>query len=104
MNADSYRELRVLTDVSSDGFVTQRGLAKKYGLALGLTNLLIRRLIRKGHIKIVNLQRNRLQYLVTPQGLTEKARLTYAYIEYSLYFYRQIREFLTRALATIPSS
>lgn len=76
MNTDSYRELRVLTDVSSDGFVTQRRLAKRYGLALGLTNLLIRRLVRKGYIKIVNLQRNRIRYLITPTGLMEKARLT----------------------------
>ena len=104
MNSNAYRDLQLLTELSSEAPVTQRGLAKKQGLALGLTNLLIRRLVRKGYVKIVNLQRNRIRYLVTPTGLMEKARLTYEYIEYSLYFYRQIREFLTRTLATIPPS
>lgn len=104
MNRDSYRDFRLLTDLASGALVTQRHLAKRQGLALGLTNLLIRRLVRKGYVKIVNLQRNRIRYLVTPIGLMEKARLTYAYIEYSLYFYRQIREFLTRTFATIPPS
>ena len=91
-----------MTDISSGSSVTQRHLAKKHGLALGLTNLLLRRLVKKGYVKIVNLQRNRLGYLLTPTGLTEKVRLTYEYIEYSLYFYRQIRAFLTHALAGGP--
>jgi len=104
MDSDSYRDLRVLTEIASEASITQRRLAQKQGMALGLTNLLIRRLVHKGYIKIVNLQRNRIRYLITPTGLMEKARLTYEYIEYSLYFYRQIREFLTRMLATIPPS
>lgn len=104
MDNDSYRDLQVLTEISSEASITQRRLAQKQGMALGLTNLLIRRLVRKGYIKIVNLQRNRIRYLVTPTGLMEKARLTYEYIEYSLYFYRQIREFLMRILTMIPPS
>jgi DNA-binding MarR family transcriptional regulator len=104
MDSDSYRDLQVLIEISTESSITQRRLAKKQGLALGLTNFLVRRLVRKGHIKVVNLQHNRIRYLITPKGLMEKARLTYAYIEYSLYFYRQIRGFLTRALAMIPPS
>ncbi len=104
MDLDAYRDLQLLTDFSSEEAVTQRSLAKKHGLALGLANLLVRRLVRKGHIKIVNLDRSRIRYLITPQGLAEKARLTYAYLEYSLYFYRQIRTFLTQALSTIRQS
>lgn len=101
MDLKTYRDLQLLTEISGDESVTQRSLAKRQGLALGLTNLLIRRLVKKGYIKIVNLQRNRLRYLITPRGLAEKARMTYEYIDYSLYFYRQIRTFLVRALSSI---
>jgi hypothetical protein len=55
---------------------------------------MLRRLARKGSIKIVNVQKSRLRYLVTPKGLLEKARLTCEYIEYSLLLYRNIRSFL----------
>lgn len=104
MDRGTYRDLRLLSEISTDqhGSVTQRSLAKKQGLALGLTNLLIRRMVKKGYIKIVTLQRNRLRYLITPRGFAEKARLTYEYIDYSLYFYRQIRTWLTRTLTDIP--
>lgn len=104
MDREAYRDLQLLTEISSRDSVTQRRLAKRYRLALGLTNFLMRRLIKKGYIKIVNLERRRLRYLITPKGLAEKARLTYEYLEYSLYFYRQIRDFLSRALMAIPQS
>ncbi len=104
MDLDSYRDLQLLTEISSSDSVTQRRLAKRYRLALGLTNFLMRRLVKKGYVKIVNLERKRLRYLITPKGLAEKARLTYDYLEYSLYFYRQIRTLLARALTVIVES
>lgn len=103
MDLDAYRDLQLLTEIASGDSVTQRGLAQKYGLALGLTNFLLRRLIKKGHVKIVNLKRNRLRYLLTPAGMAEKARLTYEYLDYSLALYRQIRTLLTRTLSAIQA-
>jgi len=104
MNLDVDRELQILTEISLGSHVTQRGLAKKLGVALGLTNLLIRRLAKKGAIKIVNIQRNRVKYFITPGGIAEKARLTYEYLEYSLHFYRQIRAYLIEALGGVDRS
>src|SRR3989338_1682658 len=98
MNVEDYRQLRLLTDISSDRTLTQRRLAKKHGLALGLTNFLLRRLVKKGYVKIINLQRNRLRYLLTPKGLAEKARLTYHYLEYSLALFRHMRTLMTDTL------
>ena len=104
MDLDAYRDPQLLTEIASGDSVTQRGLARKYGLALGLTNFLLRRLIKKGHVKIVNLKRNRLRYLLTPTGMAQKARLTYEYLDYSLALYRQIRTLLTRTLSVILQS
>jgi hypothetical protein len=60
-------------------------------MALGLTNLYLKRLVRKGYVKCVNAESNRLVYLVTPSGIAEKTRLTYEYMEYSLRLYRGTR-------------
>lgn len=99
MNPTAYRDLQLLTDIASNQAVTQRGLAQKYGFALGLTNFLLRRLVNKGYVKIVNLKRNRLHYLLTPKGLAEKARLTYHYLEYSLALFRHTRTLMTKTLS-----
>ena len=104
MNTQAFRELQLLTGISADQSVTQRSLAKSYGVALGLTNLLIRRLVKKGYLELVNLDRKRVRYLLTPKGVIEKARLTGAYLEYSLFFYRQIRQFLEHALSSLMAA
>lgn len=104
MNVDAYRDFRLLTELAADVSVTQRELAKKFGLALGLTNFLIRRLVRKGYVQVVSLERKRLRYLLTPKGVAAKARLTYDYLDYSLGLYRAIRTFLAHALSAIVQS
>lgn len=104
MDLNAYRQLQLLTEIASDDSVTQRRLAKRYRLALGLTNFLIHRLVNKGYVKIVNLQRKRLRYLITPKGMAEKARLTYEYLNYSLALYRHLRTFLMQTLSIIRDS
>jgi DNA-binding MarR family transcriptional regulator len=104
MKFNSYRELQVLEEISAKSHITQRSLAKELGVALGLTNLLLCRLAKKGYIKVINLERNRFHYLITPQGLAAKSRLTCEYLEYSLQFYRRIRRFLAESLTPLAQS
>jgi DNA-binding MarR family transcriptional regulator len=98
------RELELLTEIAHGQGVTQRVLAKKLGMALGLTNLYIKRLARKGYVKIVNVRRSRLKYLLTPHGFSEKARLAYQFMEYSLSYYSRLRETFRHRLLPLGRS
>jgi hypothetical protein len=98
MDIEAQRQLQLLEAVEEDSRVTQRGLAAKVGIALGLTNIYLKRLVRKGYIKCVNVQSNRLTYLITPRGIAEKARLTYEFLDYSLQLYGEVRQHLRQAL------
>jgi DNA-binding Lrp family transcriptional regulator len=91
MDIEAERDLRLLEAVEQNSRITQRGLSTKLGIALGLTNIYLKRLARKGYIKCVNVQSNRLTYLITPRGIAEKARLTYEFIDYSLHLYGEVR-------------
>lgn len=97
---DMERTLRLLTELERDGNLSQRDLSKGIGIALGLTNLYLKRLVRKGYIKVTTLPRNRLKYLLTPRGVWEKTRLTYEYIRYSNRFYRDARKSCREMFAT----
>lgn len=98
MNLQAQRDLQLLNEVEKDACVTQRTLSQKLGVALGLTNLYLKRLARKGYIKITTIPRNRIKYLLTPSGVAEKSRLTYEYMQYSLCYYREIRQRLKAVL------
>jgi predicted transcriptional regulator len=98
MDIENRRDLKLLEAVEEDSRVTQRGLATKLGIALGLTNIYLKRLVRKGYIKCVNVQSNRITYLITPRGIAEKARLTYEFMDYSLHLYGEVRQHLRGVL------
>src|SRR5436309_12697032 len=106
MQPSQARDLELLTAVDEGGTLTQRALAQRLGVALGLTNLYLKRLSRKGYLKIVEFPRKpatrkRLRYLLTPTGIAEKTRLTYDHMRYAFNLYRRTRETLHQALAEL---
>jgi len=104
MDLQGQRDLQLLNEVERDAGVTQRSLATKLGVALGLTNLYLKRLARKGHIKITTIPSHRIKYLLTPRGMAEKSRLTYKYMQHSLSYYREMRQRLKQVLTKLSSA
>ena len=104
MDLQGQRDLQLLNEVEQDSYVTQRSLATKMGVALGLTNLYLKRLAHKGYIKITTIPSNRIKYLLTPRGMAEKSRLTYQYMQYSLSYYRDMRQRLKQVLGGLSSA
>jgi len=84
--------LTLLSLLEDDDHVTQRGLASRIGIALGLTNSLLKRAVRKGLVKVGQAPAKRFAYYVTPKGFNEKSRLVSEYLTSSLDFFRQARD------------
>ena len=104
MNLQGQRDLLLLTEVERDGGVTQRSLAAKLGVALGLANLYLKRLVRNGYIAITTIPSRRIRYVLTPEGSAEKSRLTSLRLEYALSHYRELRARLREALSQMDQN
>src|SRR5262249_32731053 len=109
MERQGERDLEILTAIEEGEPLTQRALAARLGVALGLCNLYLKRLARKGYIKIAEFPqkpaaRKRLRYRLTPGGVTEKTRLTYEHMAYSLRLYRRARQRLGAALQRLSDT
>jgi DNA-binding MarR family transcriptional regulator len=83
---------RLLEAIEENPDTTQANLAAQLGVAVGSVNWYMKRLIRKGHVKVTRLQRRKLKYFLTPQGLALKAHLTSQYMKASLRVYRELRQ------------
>jgi DNA-binding MarR family transcriptional regulator len=92
---------RLLEAIEENPDATQASLAAQLGVAVGSVNWYLKRLIRKGYVKVTHLQRRRLKYFVTPQGLALKARLTSQYLQASLHVYRELRLAARETLAEV---
>jgi DNA-binding MarR family transcriptional regulator len=86
-------ELAVLESLrdSREG-VSQRELARRAGLSLGLVNAVIKKLVHTGYVKTSHLNRRSIEYLLTPEGFAQTALRSYRYIVSTVRSYQQIRE------------
>ena len=90
-------EYQILTHLQENEQTSQRNISRRTGLSLGAVNILIKKMVRKGLIKVEKLNSRTMCYILTPQGMKEKTRLTYNYIRDS---YRQIIS-VTSAVETL---
>lgn len=97
-------ELRILNEFTKEPGITQRALADRLGIALGLVNAYIKRLYNKGSIKVKNIPSNRIKYIVTPKGITEKAKLTYSYMQISLDYFKDLRSKIEHTYSLMAAS
>ncbi|MCX8130808.1 MAG: winged helix-turn-helix transcriptional regulator [Clostridia bacterium] len=77
------KEYEILQYISMDKNVTQRKIAEKAGLSLGAANILIKRLIKKGLIKIEHVNSRAVRYMLTPTGFIQKTQRACEFIAYS---------------------
>lgn len=89
---DDELTLELLDAIEQRSDVSQRHLAAKLGIALGLTNSYLKRCARKGFVKVKEVPANRYLYYLTPKGFAEKSRLTAKFLSTSLTFYRHSAE------------
>ena len=91
MKSQELKTLQVLDELARDSQLTQRSLSKRLGVSAALVNLFLKRLAAKGFIKLATFPPKRMKYLLTPEGLREKAKLTFEFMDFSLHFYRDAR-------------
>lgn len=89
---DPNRELILLEQIEQDPDVTQATLASKLGVAVGTVNWHLKRFVSKGYVKVKRAQRRKLRYIITPEGLAFRAKLTVSYVDQSMRLYRRTRE------------
>jgi MarR family transcriptional regulator, temperature-dependent positive regulator of motility len=85
--------LQVLETISVAADSPQRKIAESTGLNLAKVNFVLKKLVDKGFVKLKRVRDNphklRYLYLLTPEGLSEKSRLTYRFMQRTLKEYSQ---------------
>lgn len=91
MEFDQHTELQLMEALEAEPETSQADLAAKVGVAVGTVNWYIKRWSAKGFLKVKRIGRWRWRYLLTPQGMSEKADLANRYFQASMRIYRQTR-------------
>jgi DNA-binding MarR family transcriptional regulator len=102
--SDTAREIALLESIERDPDVTQATLATQLGVAVGTINWHLKRLIDKGYVKIKRAERKKLRYIITPDGIALRARLTVDYIEQQFLLYRRTRQRVNEQLEQVRAA
>lgn len=89
---DQFRDLALLQEIEIDPDVSQAKLAEDLGIAIGTVNWHLKRLIEKGFVKVKRARRRKLRYIITPEGIALRVKLTLAFIQQSFCLFRQVRQ------------
>jgi DNA-binding Lrp family transcriptional regulator len=101
---DALRDLRILEEIEKDPAVSQRVLAERLGVALGVANACVRALARRGLIKVRGDSNRTLTYHLTKTGLLHKSRLAVEWTRNTLDFYHQARQVISAKLSLLGRS
>ena len=89
---ESFRTLQLMTELEDGSTVSQRELAGRLGVAVGLVNSYLKNFVSKGYVRVKNYPRNRYAYLLTPKGFAEKSRLALQHLNYFTNLYTTTRQ------------
>jgi DNA-binding MarR family transcriptional regulator len=92
------RELNLLQELEKNPIVSQRDLSHKFGIALGVTNACLKRMARRGWIRIASLDHRRIGYYLTPKGLAEKTKLTLRLVSWTMQHYSTLKDIIGERL------
>ena len=85
-------EYALLNEIAQDSLVTQANLSDRLGIAVGSVNWYIKRLIHRGWVKVSHLDRTRLKYDLTPEGMKVFTQRALSYARDSLKVYGNFRD------------
>ena len=84
-------EYDLLNEIGKDPMVTQANLSKRLGIAVGSVNWYVKRLIHRGWVKVSHLDRTRLKYDLTKEGMAVFTQRALSYARDSLQVYGNFR-------------
>ena len=88
----SDKELKIIEEIERNKGITQRELSKRAGISLGMVNISLRELAKKGYVKVRGMNKQSLEYVITPRGFSEKAKKSYRYFRNTLASLRKMKE------------
>ena len=94
--SERMRDLQLLEEIELNPRISQRELSHKFGIALGVTNACIKRMARRGLIRLKGMPPRRITYYITPKGFAEKANLALRFFSYNIRHYAEMKKQISK--------
>jgi DNA-binding MarR family transcriptional regulator len=89
------KHLDTLLEIKDDPSLSQRSLAHKLNISLGLTNAILQNLIHRGWVKAQKMTGRKILYLITPKGMVQATNFIFDRVRETQHYYQYAKDLLT---------
>ena len=89
------KHLDTLLEIKDNPSLSQRSLAHKLNISLGLTNAILQNLIHRGWVKAQKMTGRKILYLITPKGMVQATNFIYDRVRETQHYYQYAKDLLT---------
>ena len=89
------KHLDTLLELKENPSLSQRSLAHRLNISLGLTNSILQNLIHRGLIKVQKMSGRKILYLITPKGMVQATNFIYDRVRETQHYYQYAKDLLT---------
>jgi len=95
-------QYNILQLIENGERISQRQLSLQLGINVASINFALKKLTKKGLVKMSGVNPRRIRYILTPKGITEKTQLAYKFFDRNFHFYKAVRKDVENKIDSLP--
>ncbi len=101
-NQEEITRYNILQSLENGDQISQRQLSSQLGINVASVNFALKKLTKRGFVKMLGANPRRIQYILTPKGIAEKTQLAYKFFDRNFHFYKVVRKDVESKIDSIP--
>src|SRR5574337_1197860 len=101
-NQEEITQYNILQSLENGEQTSQRQLSSQLGINVASINFALKKLTKRGLVKMLGVNPRRIRYILTPKGITEKTQLAYKFFDRNFHFYKAVRKDVENKIDSIP--
>ncbi len=101
-NQEEITQYNILQSLENGEQISQRQLSSQLGINVASINFALKKLTKRGFVKMLGVNPRRMQYILTPKGIAEKTQLAYKFFDRNFHFYKAVRKDVEDKIGSIP--
>ena len=101
-NQEEITQYNILQSIENGEQISQRQLSSQLGINVASINFALKKLTKRGFVKMLGVNPRRMQYILTPKGIAEKTQIAYKFFDRNFHFYKAVRKDVEEKIGSIP--
>src|SRR5574337_415187 len=101
-NQEEITQYNILQSIENEEQISQRQLSLQLGINVASINFALKKLTKRGLVKMLGVNPRKIRYILTPKGIAERTQIAYKFFDRNFHFYKAVRKDVENKMDSIP--